>query len=97
MKPMVIPDVSKHPFINHRTWFSIMERRNVLIVGGMSDMASPLIEKLSSENFHIISISRGDNDNPNVSAVQGDALDEKSYEKALELLKGKSLDGVYIS
>ena len=71
-----------------------MERKNVLIVGGMSDMASPLIEKLNSEHFHIISISRGDNNNPNVSHVQGDALDEKSYEKALELLQGKSLDGV---
>ena len=71
-----------------------MERKNVLIVGGMSDMASSLIEKLTSEHFHIISISRGDNNNPNVSNVQGDALDEKSYEKALELLQGKSLDGV---
>ena len=57
-------------------------------------MASPLIEKLNSEHFHIISISRGDNNNPNVSHIQGDALDEKSYEKALELLQGKSLDGV---
>ena len=39
-------------------------------------VASPLIEKLNSEHFHIISISRGDNNNPNVSHIQGDALEK---------------------